>query len=98
PQISAKSSNIGMAKIAERLRAQDRSRTFARAGIGARPLAGQPAVARGTLRPARSGKPIERLTMSYGYGLSVSLAQLAAVCAAGAGDGSGCPLARARAG
>ncbi|PNX12036.1 penicillin-binding protein [Burkholderia sp. 129] len=97
-QIIAKSSNIGMAKIAERLRAQDMWQTFARAGIGARPLAGLPAVARGTLRPARSWKPIERLTMSYGYGLSVSLAQLADVYTAFAGDGSRIPLSLAHAG
>ncbi|KVD74126.1 penicillin-binding protein [Burkholderia sp. ABCPW 14] len=91
-QIIAKSSNVGMAKIAERLRAQDMWQTFAHAGIGERPLAGMPAIARGTLRPARGWKPIERLTMSYGYGLSMSLAQLADVYTAFAGDGRRIPL------
>ncbi|KWZ47824.1 penicillin-binding protein [Burkholderia savannae] len=96
-QIIAKSSNIGMAKIAERLRAQDMWQTFARAGIGARPLAGLPSVARGTLRPARHWRPIERLTMSYGYGLSMSLAQLADVYTAFAGDGERIALSLTRA-
>lgn len=96
-QVIAKSSNIGMVKIAGRLAAKDMWQAFRDFGIGERPLANFPAIARGTLRPAARWKPIEQATMAYGYGLSVSLSQLADAYTVFARDGRRRPLSLVRA-
>src|SRR5690606_17688201 len=75
--IVRRSSNIGMAMIAERLSAQEMWTTFSELGFGRAPEANFPGVAEGRLRPWERWRPIEQATMAYGYGLSVSLLQMA---------------------
>ncbi|RQS16421.1 penicillin-binding protein 2 [Burkholderia sp. Bp9002] len=95
-QIITKSSNIGMAKIAMKLSSQDMWGMFHSFGVGSPPLKALPAVANGTLHPARFWMPIEKLTMAYGYGLSMSLAQLADAYTVFANDGRRIPLSLMR--
>jgi cell division protein FtsI (penicillin-binding protein 3) len=76
-EIVQKSSNVGTARIAERLPNDTMSRYLQRAGFGRAPQTGFPGEAHGRLRAAQTWRPIEKATMSYGYGLSVNLVQLA---------------------
>lgn len=76
-EIVQKSSNVGTARIAERLSNDVMSRYLQRAGFGRAPQTGFPGEAQGRLRAAQTWRPIEKATMSYGYGLSVNLVQLA---------------------
>jgi cell division protein FtsI (penicillin-binding protein 3) len=76
-QVIQKSSNVGAAKIALGLPAQTLWQELADAGFGAPPKTGFPGEVSGRLRPARSWKPIEQATISYGHGISVTLVQLA---------------------
>jgi cell division protein FtsI (penicillin-binding protein 3) len=76
-EIIQKSSNVGTAKIAERLPNDVMWRHLQRAGFGRAPQTGVPGEAHGRLRAPQSWRPIEKATMSYGYGLSVNLVQLA---------------------
>ena len=76
-EIIQKSSNVGTAKIAERLPNEVMWRHLQRAGFGHAPQTGVPGEAHGRLRAPQSWRPIEKATMSYGYGLSVNLVQLA---------------------
>jgi cell division protein FtsI (penicillin-binding protein 3) len=76
-EIVQKSSNVGTARIAERLPNDVMSRYLQRAGFGRAPQTGFPGEAHGRLRAAQTWRPIEKATMSYGYGLSVNLVQLA---------------------
>jgi cell division protein FtsI (penicillin-binding protein 3) len=72
-----KSSNVGTARIAERMPNELMSRYLQRAGFGRAPQTGFPGEAHGRLRAPQTWRPIEKATMSYGYGLSVNLVQLA---------------------
>ena len=76
-EIIQKSSNVGTARIAERLSNEVMWRQLQRAGFGRAPQTGVPGEAHGRLRAPQSWRPIEKATMSYGYGLSVNLVQLA---------------------
>ncbi|MCC7068698.1 MAG: penicillin-binding protein 2 [Burkholderiales bacterium] len=76
-EIVQKSSNVGTARIAERLPNEVMWRHLERAGFGRAPQTGVPGEAHGRLRAPQSWRPIEKATMSYGYGLSVNLVQLA---------------------
>ena len=76
-EIIQKSSNVGTARIAERLPNEVMWRQLQRAGFGRAPQTGVPGEAHGRLRAPQSWRPIEKATMSYGYGLSVNLVQLA---------------------
>lgn len=75
-QIIQKSSNIGVAKIAGTLPAQQMWEMFDAVGFGQPPRLGFPGEVGGRLRPWKTWLPIEQATMSYGYGISVSLMQL----------------------
>ena len=75
--IIQKSSNVGVAKVAQRLSDQDMWENFRHIGIGQKPDLPFPGIASGRLRPWKSWRPIEHATMSYGYGLSASLFQMA---------------------
>ncbi len=86
-QVIQKSSNVGVAKIALGLPAETLWRTLADAGFGAAPRTGFPGEVQGRLRPAKSWKPIEQATISYGHGVSVSLMQLARAYTVFATDG-----------
>jgi cell division protein FtsI (penicillin-binding protein 3) len=76
-QIIQKSSNIGTAKIALQMPAQEMWEMFTTVGFGQQPKFGFPGAVAGRVRPYKSWRPIEQATMSYGHGISVSLIQLA---------------------
>ncbi|MBL8383680.1 MAG: penicillin-binding protein 2 [Burkholderiales bacterium] len=76
-EVIQKSSNVGTAKLALAIDRQDMWEMFTRAGFGVVPRVQFPGAVSGRLRPAKSWRPIEQATMSYGYGLSASLLQLA---------------------
>ncbi len=75
-QVIQVSSNVGTTKIAMQLPASEMWETFSGAGFGQKPQVEFPGVVSGRLRPAKSWRPIEQATASYGYGLSVSLFQM----------------------
>ncbi len=76
-EVIQKSSNIGTTKMALQLPAETLWNLYNELGFGSSPRTGFPGEASGRLRPARTWKPIEQATMSYGYGISVSALQLA---------------------
>jgi len=86
-QVIQKSSNVGAAKIALTMPATKLWTLFSDAGFGTPPATGFPGEVSGRLRPAKSWKPIEQATMSYGHGLSVNLVQLARAYTVFATDG-----------
>ncbi len=85
--VLTKSSNIGMIKISESLKAQEMWTQFTELGFGQPPATGLPGAVAGRLRPWERWRPIEKATMAYGYGLSVSLLQIARAYTAFARDG-----------
>ncbi|KPK33072.1 MAG: cell division protein [Betaproteobacteria bacterium SG8_40] len=91
-QVIQKSSNVGSAKIALSMEAQDLWQVFTLAGFGATPKSGFPGEASGLVRDFDDWKPIEQATMSYGHGISVSLLQLARAYTVFASDGILAPL------
>ncbi len=90
-QVIQKSSNVGAAKIALSLPPETLWTMFAEAGFGTPPRTGFPGEVAGRLRPAKSWKPIEQATMSYGHGISVNLVQLARAYTMFATDGEVMP-------
>jgi cell division protein FtsI (penicillin-binding protein 3) len=76
-QVIQVSSNVGTAKIAMQMPSSEMWTTFTQAGFGQKPQIEFPGVVSGRLRPAKSWRPIEQATISYGYGLSASLFQMA---------------------
>ncbi|MBI5861598.1 MAG: penicillin-binding protein 2 [Rhodocyclales bacterium] len=95
-QVIQKSSNVGAAKIAMSLPAEDMWTMFDSAGFGSPLKLGFPGEVGGRLRPAKTWKPIEQATMSYGHGISVTLIQLARAYLAFARDGDLLPLSLVR--
>lgn len=91
-EVIQKSSNIGTAKIALQFSPDEMWRMFNQIGFGTPLQMGFPGEAGGRLRPARTWKPIEQATMSYGHGISVSLIQMARGYLAFARDGELLPL------
>jgi cell division protein FtsI (penicillin-binding protein 3) len=91
-QVIQKSSNVGAAKIALTLPREEMHALFRRVGFGAAPQLGFPGEAAGRLREAKSWRPVEQATMSYGHGISVSLMQLASAYMVFARDGEVVPL------
>ncbi len=91
-EVLAKSSNVGTAKIALELPAQTLWDTYTRVGFGQAPQIGFPGAVAGRMRPARTWRPIEQATISYGHGISVSLIQLARAYTVFARDGDVIPL------
>ncbi|MEO8344957.1 MAG: penicillin-binding protein 2 [Betaproteobacteria bacterium] len=86
-QVIQKSSNVGAAKIALSLPSETLWEMFSNAGFGSVPRTGFPGEVSGRLRPAKSWRPIEQATMSYGHGISVTLVQLARAYTMFATDG-----------
>jgi cell division protein FtsI (penicillin-binding protein 3) len=86
-EVVAKSSNVGTAKIALELPAQTLWESYTAFGFGQAPRMGFPGAVAGRLRPAKTWRPIEQATISYGHGVSVSLVQLARAYSALARDG-----------
>ncbi|HTN50626.1 MAG TPA: penicillin-binding protein 2 [Burkholderiaceae bacterium] len=91
-EVVAKSSNIGTAKIALELPPQALWDTYTALGFGQAPRLGFPGAVAGRLRPAKTWRPIEQATISYGHGVSVTLVQLARAYSAIARDGELVPL------
>jgi cell division protein FtsI (penicillin-binding protein 3) len=86
-EIVQKSSNIGTAKMAMQLPPEKLWNLYNELGFGTAPKTGFPGEASGRLRPAKTWKPVEQATMSYGYGVSVSALQLARAYTIFANDG-----------
>ncbi|MGQ0510866.1 MAG: peptidoglycan D,D-transpeptidase FtsI family protein [Betaproteobacteria bacterium] len=97
-QVIQKSSNVGTAKLALQLPREEMHAFYRRLGFGAQPQLGFPGEATGRLREAKTWRPIEQATMSYGYGISVSLVQLARAYTVFARDGDLAPLSLTRTG
>ncbi len=76
-QVIQKSSNVGAAKIALAMPKQEMWEFYRRLGFGVQPALGFPGEAAGRVRDAKTWRPIEQATMSYGHGIAVSLLQLA---------------------
>ena len=91
-QVIQKSSNVGASKIALSLNSDSLWQTFHAAGFGAHTGSNFPGEAIGRLRDAKTWKPIEQATMSYGHGLSVNLVQLARAYTIFAGGGELMPV------
>ena len=84
--ILAKSSNVGVAKIALDLDHRDLWAALSRFGIGRLTDSGFPGESAGVLNDPQHWRPVGQATLAYGYGLSVpplQLAQAYAVIAAG---------------
>jgi len=84
--ILAKSSNVGVAKIALDLDHRDLWAALSRFGIGRLTDSGFPGESAGVLNDPQHWRPVGQATLAYGYGLSVTplqLAQAYAVIAAG---------------
>lgn len=75
-QVVAKSSNIGTSKIALEMDPKTLWDMYSALGFARAPEVELPGAASGRLRPAKSWRPIEQATISYGHGISVSLLQL----------------------
>ncbi len=95
-EVIQKSSNVGTAKMALEMQPQQMWEFYTRLGFGQAPRIGFPGAVAGRVRPYRSWKPIEQVTMSYGHGLSVSLLQLAHAYSVFARDGELVPLSMFR--
>jgi cell division protein FtsI (penicillin-binding protein 3) len=76
-EIIQKSSNIGTSKIALQLPSETLWNLYSELGFGSTPKTGFPGEASGRLRAAKTWRPFEQATMSFGYGISVSALQLA---------------------
>ncbi len=90
--ILQKSSNIGVAQLAMRMKPEDLWSLYHRAGFGEKPGSGFPGEVGGRMRPAETWREVEQATHAYGYGISVSLLQLARAYMAFANDGVVMPL------
>ncbi|MGP4845702.1 peptidoglycan D,D-transpeptidase FtsI family protein [Marinobacter sp. 1Y8] len=75
--IIAKSSNVGMSKVAAELGGDAIRDTFFRFGLGQSTGIGFPGEALGVLPSPPRWRPVEVAALSYGYGLSVNALQLA---------------------
>lgn len=91
-QVIQKSSNVGTAKIAMQMQPREMWEMFTAVGLGQKPQLGFPGAVTGRLRPYKSWRRIEQVTMSYGYGLSASLFQLAHAYTIFARDGELIPI------
>ena len=91
-EVVSKSSNVGTAKIALDLPAQTLWDMYTGVGFGQAPRLDFPGAVTGRLRPAKTWRPIEQATISYGHGVSVTLIQLARAYSVFANDGWLVPL------
>ena len=86
-EILAKSSNIGMAKIAERFGRPEMEDALRRFGMGNKSGIECPGEVAGLLRSAAGWSDLEAATVAFGQGIAVNLVQLAAAYRALAADG-----------
>ena len=80
--ILARSSNVGVAKLAMSLEPEQLWQAMNRFGLGALTSSGFPGEAAGTLTHHGHWKAISQATLAYGYGISVTPLQLAQAYAA----------------
>ena len=80
--ILARSSNVGVAKLAMSLEPEQLWQAMHRFGLGALTSSGFPGEAAGTLTHHGHWKAISQATLAYGYGISVTPLQLAQAYAA----------------
>ena len=76
-RVVAKSSQVGIVKMALNLDEQAVWRAFSRFGFGENPGTGFPGESAGLLPYREEWRDIERVTLAYGYGLAVTPLQLA---------------------
>lgn len=95
-QVIQKSSNIGTARLALDMKAEDMWSMFTRLGLGVPLELGFPGAAGGVLRPPGDWRPIEQATMSYGHGMSSTLLHMARAYLVFARDGDLLPLSLTR--
>ncbi|RLJ67768.1 peptidoglycan D,D-transpeptidase FtsI family protein [Sulfurisoma sediminicola] len=95
-EVIQKSSNVGISKIALTFPPGEMWSMFDAVGFGHPLKLGFPGEVGGRLRPAKSWRPIEQATMSYGHGIAVTLIQLARAYLAFARDGDLLPLSLTR--
>lgn len=91
-QIMQKSSNIGTAKIALQMPAQEMWEMYTKLGFGRAPKLDFPGTSTGRMRNYKTWRPIEQATMAYGHGLTTSTIQLAHAYTIFARDGELIPL------
>ncbi|HTN93105.1 MAG TPA: penicillin-binding protein 2 [Gallionella sp.] len=91
-QVIQKSSNVGAAKIALKLKPEIMWEGLANSGFGAQTGSNFPGEAPGKLRDPKTWRPIEQATMAYGHGISVNLLQLARAYTIFATDGELKPI------
>jgi cell division protein FtsI (penicillin-binding protein 3) len=75
--VLARSSNVGITRIAQSLEPRDLWHTLNKLGFGQLTASGFPGESAGLLRDYRHWQSIGQATLSYGYGLSVTPLQLA---------------------
>jgi cell division protein FtsI (penicillin-binding protein 3) len=95
-EVVQKSSNVGVARIAMQMPAQDLWQLYSTLGFGSKPELPFPGVAAGKLRPAKAWKPVDQSRLAYGYGLSASLLQMARSYTVFSRDGEVIPLTLVR--
>jgi cell division protein FtsI (penicillin-binding protein 3) len=95
-EIIQKSSNIGAAQLGTAFKPEHMWAFYDQLGFGSRLGFGFPGEASGNLRPAKTWKPVEQATMSYGHGMTVSLIQIARAYLAFARNGDLVPLSLTR--
>ncbi len=76
-EVLGHSSNIGAAKIAERVGPRRMVEGLAAFGFGERTRSGFPGEAPGQLRPLANSQPVELANLAFGQGISVTAIQLA---------------------
>jgi len=91
-QVIQKSSNVGAAKIALKLKSETMWEGLADSGFGEQTGSNFPGEASGKLRAPKTWRPIEQATMAYGHGISVNLLQLARAYTIFATDGELKPI------
>jgi cell division protein FtsI (penicillin-binding protein 3) len=95
-EVIQKSSNVGAAKVALSFQPEEMWQMFNSLGFGSPLKLGFPGEVGGRLRPAKSWRPIEQATMSYGHGVSVTLMQMARAYMAFAREGDIVPVSLTR--
>ena len=75
--ILARSSNVGVTKLAMTLQPDQLWGTMAQFGLGSLTSSGFPGESAGALIPYNQWRPINQATLAYGYGVSVTPLQLA---------------------
>ncbi len=90
--VLARSSNVGVTKVAMALEPDQLWGTMTRFGLGSLTASGFPGESAGLLTHFNHWRPINQATLAYGYGLSVTPLQLAQAYAVLARDGEHRPV------